>query len=793
MKKLIKINLKQKFALMACVTLLFVLCRPLLQLMEYENVKRYADLATLIESMEAFFLPSVFTDCIPTLASSGIIALVFFSYLFSKKRVDLYHSIPVDRKKLFIVNYISGVIVYMAALFIEFIICVLVAVPNHYMTGTAFMNMLAAMVVNTVHFLFGYSITIFTIMLTGNIIVAVLGSVTISLFYPVLVSLLQFFTSSMYVTFTNCNAVKEDLLTKYYWFSPVTSYATIIERLSNRWDIKSYAVARAGIADIAGISPYTKVSLVYPALIMPFVMVVLFTACAYFLYMIRPSEAAGKTIAFKKSQPFIRIPIVILGGFIGAWFILISVNGFRTNWMWLGVAIGVILSHCVLEIIFRESFRALFSDKIQLVFSIAVTVVVMGIFHGDLTGYDKYIPNRENIESAAVYFEGIDNNLSCMTVREDPDNPGCYIADYNGFMNYTFTRPFEDGVLIDKIYALSQIGTSCVDDMLAARFETGDDSIMYAEANTYGWATEEKIYTAEDKEVELDISDEEAYKQAMQWMKENGITEQEHGTTDRKITIDICFTLKNGHTVLRHYDIPLSKALHAINEVYKTEEFNRNHFDIYDAYEYGALGKTDVYDVFESRVITFTEEDSDKFLEIYFDELSKVTIDEISELPIGRIAPSFKTSYGYDETMGGYYIYPSFTKTLDYLKSKGADTENFTTEIPFDKIQNIFVSSYNLYKYENGDTLYLGELIYNMEDNADEIKELVPHMINSSNLWSNEILINNSEDGLGADVSVTFTADKGMQRQAAVMFTDGKLPDKIKKDIAVGIWKENNY
>jgi len=793
MKKLIKINLKQKFALMACVVLLFILCRPLMQLMQYENTRMYSNPVQLIASMEEFFLPNVFMDFLPTLATSGIIALVFFSYLFSKKRVDLYHSIPVDRKKLFAVNYISGVIVYLVATIIEHIICILIAAPNHYMTGTSAANMIATIAVNLVHFLYGYSLTIFAIMLTGHIVVAVLGSFVISLIFPVAASLITYLYTNMYVTYMECTAVKDSAIEKFSYLSPITSYTTFIENMINSWHRTSYVVNR--VISIAGTSSYTEQKLVYPALILPLIVSIAFATAAYYLYLIRPSEAAGKTIAFKKSQPFIRIPIVMVGGLIGAWFFSSSVNGFRTKWIWLGVLLGVLLTHCVLEIVFKESFKAAFTDRIQFAASLIAVAVIVGVFYGDLTGYDKAVPDRDKIESAAIYLEGIDNNLSCMSVYEDPDNPGCYLSGYDGFINYNLTRPLTDSVSIDKIYAISQIGVSCVDDMITQRYESDNDDIAYAEAYDDNWAIEEDMKAAyidgENKDSESkDLSDEEAYKQAKQWMDENGIVEAERGTTERKLTVNISYKLKSGRTVLRKYDIPLSKALTAVKEIYKTEEFNRVHFDIFNAIETGAIRKADVFDVFGSRAVTFTDEDCKKFLEAYLKDLSEVTIDKISELPIGRVAPSFKTTYGYDEVFSGYYIYPSYTNTMNYLKSLNVDTTYFTSEVKAADIQSIYASSYNLYKYEDGDNLYLDELVYSPDEDEDAIKELAPTMLIASDIWSNEILYNSTEEGIGADVSVYFSSDKGLQRQATVAFKDGKLPEKIKKDIAVGLYKQ---
>ncbi|MDO4189855.1 MAG: hypothetical protein Q4D29_12800, partial [Lachnospiraceae bacterium] len=470
MKNIIKHNLKQKIWLTGCVTLLFVLCRPMMQLMTYENEKRYAiTKEALISVMERFFLPNVFTDYVPTAIACVVIGIVFFSYLFSKKRVDLYHSIPVDRRHLFVANYISGVVVYLIALFAEFIICTFVAIPNHYMTLVSVENMIAALFINFVHFMFGYGVVITAIMLSGNAVVALALSAVIALIYPVVVSLIRYFEGYFYVTYNNCDIVKQNLLTKYYWLSPITSYATIIQRVNYEWELFYYE----------------KVSMAYAALILPLIMTIVFTAIAYLLYMKRPSEAAGRAIAFKNTRAYIEIPFVITCGLTGGWFMSTSMNTYKPSWIWIGVLLGAILSHCVLEAILNESFKSILSHKIQFVVSIAVVVIIMGIFYTDATKYDYYVPNKDSVASANVYFCDIDSNLSSIEFIEDEKNPGYYVPEYKDRQDTLFTQRFTDGVMIEKIIGISNIGVSCVPEMID-RKQSNEDEAYYGK---YDYAT----------------------------------------------------------------------------------------------------------------------------------------------------------------------------------------------------------------------------------------------------------------------------------------------------------------
>lgn len=780
MKKLIKINLKRNIWLTGCLSLVFILCRPMMQLLTYENAQRYTIVPEdLISTMEGFFLPDYFTDFVPTLLACAVIGFVYFSFLFSKRQVDLYHSIPVNRKHLFISNYASGIITYIIALLAEYIICIAIAIPNHYFTMKTVSNILIALVCNLIHFIYGYGIIVCAVMLTGNIIVSVAASAVFALIYPVVAMILSYMERYFYVTFTSSESVKADLLTKYYWLSPITSYATVIQRTKHDWTPFFFETAS---------EPYV-------AMILPFIMAIIVTAIAYLLYSKRPSEAAGRAIAFRNSRPIIEIPISIIGGLLGVWFMSISVTTYKSSWIWGGAVLGVLLSHLLLEIIINESFKALFSHKMQLLCTVIVTILIVGIYYGDFTKYDSYVPNRNNIKTVGIYFEGIDNNLSYIEPKPDEKNPGYYNSKYYMGQNYAFTNRLSNEVLIDKVLGVANIGVTCVNDMISAKNIENDADYYLREA-----VEETNIVDdmSESKFVEgmaEDLDDEEAYNLALKWMEENGYHEIDPDDSNRTINIQICYELKSGKIVLRQYDIPLSKALASIGDIYNSEEYNLNHFDIYKGYENGIISKVEIYDSYEQRIGLLTEADKDKLMDTYISELKNITLDTISQVPIGRIVPSYKASELYDESYSGYYIYPEYKKTLALIESYGVDMTGLTAGVDASEIVSINLSSYSLYGRSNQEYAYVSDVNYDSINDKMFLKEIAPKLINANNVWSNELLIDNktNSDKSGVDMMVYITPENGIQRTFSVRFKDGVLPERIKKDVAIKLWTDNQF
>lgn len=794
MKNLIKINLKQKIWLTAILSLLFVLFRPLMQLMAYENARNFSTPQLLLETMEAYFLPDTLSDFIVVTLAAVSIGIVFFSYLFSKRKVDLYHSVPVNRKHLFISNYVSGIIIFVISQAIMFVISILIAIPNHYMTRVSVRNIIICIVCNFVIFLFIYGITICAVMLTGKIIVALVASAILLLSFPVVFSLFDYFMRYFYITFSECGTVAPTLVTKFYWLSPVTTYISLIERVRYEW--------RAFY--------FTNIYDVYPALIAPLIMAVLYTVAAFYLYLIRPSEACGNAIAFKKSAPVIRIPICIIGGLIATWFMCSSVNRFKNNWIWFGLVLGVILTHFALEIIINESFKSFISDKLQLIGSIAVAAIIVGIFFFDVTGFNNYLPKKENIKSASVYFGDVDNGLSCIEIVDNVEEPGYFATKYQGALENAFSQKFTDSSMIDRVYAVSQVGLSCIEEMDKRKHEeTSGEAVYYthkalnkdydgyATEGYSDYAVEEDFETAGVSLAGNGLSSDATYEQALSWMKDNGIVPSNKEYNERTLSVQIYYELTNGKKVLRRYDVPVSKIKEAMNEVYKTEEFKKNHFDIYDGIAKGAIYKVDVNNVFDDRVLTLTESQKEKFLGIYMSELKDMTIDTISELPIGRVNFYVKTSERYDEGYSGYYIYKDFKKTLAYIESFGVDMSGFTTEIDPDRIMGISVTSYDLYRYDGSteDGIYVDDIRYIQGENTDAIEEIAPYLLNSALIWSNDLLIYSKVgyESVGADLVVDAINENGVQRSYAVAFKDKNIPERLKKDIAIKIYTDNQF
>lgn len=323
-----------------------------------------------------------------------ICGLSSFYYLTSRKKVDLYHSIPIKRERLFACNFINGILIYLIPYIGSFLLSMAILGNNNYMTYTIFITMVKTLCIHFVFFLLFYSLTVIAAMLTGNIIVtAVLTA--IFLLYGLLISMLKelYFTHFFTTYFSwGISQSLNNSISKY--FSPIYHYGRVIGAYYN------------------GIPVW---NLLIKILLFDFILI----GIGLWLYKKRPSEAAGAPMAFSLSKPIIKyllvLPTTLFGGML--FKEMSSTRG--TGWYWFGIIFTFFLSYGLIEIVYNMDIRKAFRGKIHLAVSAVSVIIIVIIFHTDLFGYDTYIPEKDKIESMSVMLPGIDRQLSYLSVNNN--------------------------------------------------------------------------------------------------------------------------------------------------------------------------------------------------------------------------------------------------------------------------------------------------------------------------------------------------------------------------------------
>ena len=304
-----------------------------------------------------------------------VMAMSGFSYLYSKKKVDMYHSLPVKREVLYFIKIINGILIVL----IPFIICEIVAslliLAN---TGEIIVitSALWSIAEWTLLFIMSYFLTVFSIMLTGNMLIGILACGFFSFYFPLISLVLKGYQSTFFDTYYTSGFIIENVLPN------MSSFMLMFNIFELKWLTRIIIVILASIA---------------------------FLFINLFLYKKRASEAAGKSVSFNIIKLPIKSMMVIFMSIL-MYLLGYEVMNDSIGWGLFGLIVSGVITHCVMEIIYNQDFKKIFAKKIELLVLIIISIFIAAAFQFDIFGYDSYIPSASQIKSTAVISDLLEGN-----------------------------------------------------------------------------------------------------------------------------------------------------------------------------------------------------------------------------------------------------------------------------------------------------------------------------------------------------------------------------------------------
>ncbi|MBO5209109.1 MAG: hypothetical protein J6B68_07165 [Lachnospiraceae bacterium] len=307
-----------------------------------------------------------------------LIGMQGFSYLYDRKKVDMYHSVPIPMESRYATIYWNGIASYLIPCIASIFIAILIALTQGAMGGTVLAECGYAFVLNLLFFLVIYHTTILAVMLTGNKVIT--GFLIFGFLF------LEYFAVQLY------NGLK------YTFFDTADNYFTNLEpQLSPIYDYSMKVYELKWETDLTKIG-----DIIFPMYIKWFVLMAVLGVIAYLCYWKRPAESAGKAIAFGKAKPVLKVVIATMVG--AAICYLVYESAYYNVWITvLAMLAGTILCCGALEVIFEFDIRAMIKHLVSSGVSIGIVLIIFCIYHFDILGYDTYVPDVEDVESFALY------------------------------------------------------------------------------------------------------------------------------------------------------------------------------------------------------------------------------------------------------------------------------------------------------------------------------------------------------------------------------------------------------
>lgn len=631
-----------------------------------------------------------------------------FSYLNSRSKVDFYHSLPVRREIFYAGNFVDGILILALPYAVSLMLGVILAIGNGAESSVIVPVAVSSFGLHMTYFMLIYTTVITSAMLTGNLIVGILGCMVLAGFVPCVSMIIEGYFSTFFQTYAY--DMGEQAFETSRRISPILEYMMQIGKYQSGQPIAG------GVA-------------------MAWVVSAFLTGFSLWLYRKRPSEAGGKAMAFSVSGPVIRIPVTILSGLSLA----LMFWQFRksTGWAVFGVICGVVLAHCVIEIIYHFDFRQLFKNRGQLVACLLAAVAVLFVFRYDTFGYDRYLPSAGKVKSGAVLVKELSGWVDYGTVEKKED--GSWIYDNESASKAVLGQMHSTD--LETILALATAGVEQTPENLSS-----------------GGA----VYDGE----QTDYFDENSAKPIYQVM--------------------ISYELKSGRKVYRQYYIDLDSVSETVNRLFADQEFQKASFPLLTQ---KAENVDSVYfrldRAKEKKLSNLTETQKKEFLETYQKEFSSLTLERLEkEAPIGLIRfvteperesmewqerrdrdqePISFEARRYDDftDMNYYPVYPSFAGTIALLREQGVEI--------YSKNEQADIRSVQIYGYRGDE--YRTITITDPKQ-IDALRNLVtePRMLYYNRFYQS------------SDLNVEITAvENGETLDYNVQFPRGQVPDFVKE------------
>lgn len=427
LSKLMKIDIKSRTWLIVLSTAVQMILGPVVGL--FALTTGTGDKAEFAIN-QAFQIEYTIIGPMITIVGAVLVALIGFRFLFSKRMMDLYGSIPVSRNKMFLAVYIDSILIYaipfVCSILLTSVACI---ARDGSMASMVMAKAGMALISGILSFLIVYHMCLVVVMLSGHPFVAITGivlaGVAIIAGYLVILGMASiFFNTFIGWNFSAFRIAWMSPLTIPYSMSGVFNTDAVI---ANDMDVIIFMIGNIVVCIVNLILAVT-------------------------LYNKRKSELAEGGVTNRAYVIIIRSVSAAVIGLYGALSLIIMGSSVGVIWSIIGVIIGVVASFGIINMILHRTGRAFFKDKFVMIGTLVFTVILTLTFTVDLFHYDTYLPSKGSIESANISFtdysdDGIRFDIVDGKINDEYDSR-------KNISKYTLTDT-------DKIYELLEYGAEC--------------------------------------------------------------------------------------------------------------------------------------------------------------------------------------------------------------------------------------------------------------------------------------------------------------------------------------------
>lgn len=558
-----------------------------------------------------------------------------FSYLYHRKKIDFYQAVPVRQGRRFLTIWLNGILVYVIPGLFGTVFSLLIMAGNHVISGEIVQKTWIAYGLIFLVYLGCYHMAILAVMLTGNVLITCLGTGVFFGYEWMIRTIMLNYQQMFFTHYSNLN--QSDIP----YLLPITMYIRYMDK------------GHSGLFSV--ILQLT----VFAAAIL---------TLAYWCYGRRPAEAAGKAMAFKVTQPIIKIALAVPGALM-AGLMVSNIVGYDPLWgdgsagfPIFAMAGATIVVCCLMQVVYEFDIRGILHKKWHVLVSGAIVALIFLFFSRDLLGYNSYVPKADKVNSVAMI-------------------PPC---EYSMYGDYYF-----------------------------------DEDLKYEDHSSY---LEENMYLTDVGAVN------KLLQKSIEKMKECSSLHDLYGDdASNWYSFDLVYRMGSHKTVRRKFyaDMNDPETLELLDRVMGSEEYISAVYGkmidtLYQVMEKEPEGVKISYS-YGNGIYTdkLSKEDMLTLMKYLMEDIRKAKFSETrQEICYGMLNFDIqKSTTFYDMSQHKEFkIYPSYESCVAFLKEKGLYQERFVDPDDVEKIQIINYNS----KKQNADTMVMDAATYSdaMTDNA---------------------------------------------------------------------------
>ena len=385
--KLLREDIKKRIWLLGISVGIFFIVLPIVTVMRIDNAFYWS--ASDLSFMKEWFMEVELGNYWPgsvLVMGATLGAITSSLYLHSRRQMDFYHSLPVKKEQWFFVSYVSSFLQIMVPCILSYIIRYLIGSVKG-VTGEDSFEMLGAVIgISLLSYHVVYVLSVIGMLLTGKLLMGVLMIVFLQLCYPFVSALKSMMLGTMFET--------------YFPTDGVGGYDSFFYCLKQHIGKEAPAMLHSHLIEMylkrEGLSQMGFLLILVGGLLF---------AAAVVLYRRRPTEAAGKAMAFPILEPVVKIIFAVS---MGLFFIVTVLSQYdmanRISSVWaclIGVAAAA-FACCAVEFLYSTDLKTLWMKKKSLAIAVLVTTGIFMVLRFDVLGYDTYLPKQEEIVAMSV-------------------------------------------------------------------------------------------------------------------------------------------------------------------------------------------------------------------------------------------------------------------------------------------------------------------------------------------------------------------------------------------------------